>query len=97
MLLAAGIGVQLGHIAAVWPSGFSRVVRRTLPVAFGLPVVLEHRAGGGLATSDGATGDPRPAGASSRGKPNVLLIVWDTVRGQSLSALWLRSSDATPS
>ncbi len=84
MLLAAGIGVQLGHIAAVWPSGFSRVVRRTLPLAVGLVAVGTALVVGSQRLTERRAILARPA--PPRGKPNVLLIVWDTVRGQNLSA-----------
>jgi arylsulfatase A-like enzyme len=83
-LLAAGIGVQLGHIAAIWPRGFNRVVRRTLPVVVGVFVVGTGFVVGSQRLTERRAILARPD--APRGKPNVLLIVWDTVRGQSLSA-----------
>jgi len=84
VLLAAGIGVQLGHIAAIWPNGFNRVVRRTLPVVAGLVALGTAFVVGSQRLAERRAILARPD--APRGKPNVLLIVWDTVRGQSLSA-----------
>ena len=84
VLLAAGIGVQLGHIAAIWPNGFNRVVRRTLPVVAGLFALGTAFVVGSQRLAERRAILARPD--APRGKPNVLLIVWDTVRGQNLSA-----------
>jgi len=84
VLLAAGIGVQLGHISAIWPNGFNRVVRRTLPVVAGLFALGTAFVVGSQRLAERRAILGRPD--APRGKPNVLLIVWDTVRGQNLSA-----------
>ncbi|HSE65386.1 MAG TPA: sulfatase-like hydrolase/transferase, partial [Gemmatimonadales bacterium] len=84
VLVAVGIGVQLGHIAAIWPNGFNQVVRRTLPVVAGLVALGTAFVVGSQRLTEHRAVLARPE--APRGKPNVLLIVWDTVRGQSLSA-----------
>ncbi|HSR91229.1 MAG TPA: sulfatase [Gemmatimonadales bacterium] len=84
VLLAVGIGVQIGHIATILPNGFNRVVRRTLPVAVGAFVLGTGFVVGSQRLTERRAILARPE--APPGKPNVLLIVWDTVRGQSLSA-----------
>jgi arylsulfatase A-like enzyme len=81
-LLSAGVALQatwfLGRRAAV----FQRVVRRTLrwmTAAAGVAAVAVHV----WIASDERRGMPRSTAAA--GTPNVLLIVMDTVRAQSLS------------
>ncbi len=82
LLLAAGVGVQAGRVA-----GRARVqafVGRSLPWLLGL-VMLESAllAGGRLLREHRLVADRPPV----EGKhPNVLLIVWDTVRELDLSA-----------
>ncbi len=83
LLLAAGLAVQTARLIAAHPQGFHALVRRTLGwmvtlvvglavVVYGWQQLVERRALAAL--------PPAPPGA-----PNVLLIVLDTVRAQSLS------------
>ena len=83
IILAIGIAIQLGRWVTGHGAAFARLVRSTLPVLGFLVAV-----GGTLlfATERWAEGSaasrwPPPAG----GKPNVLLLVWDTVRNDELS------------
>jgi len=82
-MLSAGVGVQMARLISARVESFDGLVRRTLPwmlaVCMGSAVALpawwtwaESRAIGAL---------PRVSEAC----PNVLLIVWDTVRSESLS------------
>jgi arylsulfatase A-like enzyme len=84
VLLAVGIGVQLGHIRAIWPNSFDRVIRGALPVAAGVVAIATGLVVGSQRLTERRAILARPE--APRGRPNVLLIVWDTVRGQSLSA-----------
>jgi arylsulfatase A-like enzyme len=92
-LLSAGVAVQATRFVAARVEGFDRLVRRTLPwmaaACIGAAVALpawwawdEHRAIEAL---------PRVA----EGSPNVLLVVWDTVRANSLSTYGYRR-DTSP-
>jgi len=83
VLLAVGVGIQVARWTAEHGAGFARLVRTTLPVlgfivvacaavVVGIPWMVERS----------ATGDRPPA---TMGKPNVLLLVWDTVRDDALS------------
>jgi arylsulfatase A-like enzyme len=83
LLLAIGLGYQATRLILGHQAGFGRLVRLSvvpllLLVAIGGAsigvgrTVREHRARSALATA-------------RAGAPNVLLIIWDTVRGQSLS------------
>jgi len=83
LLLCAGLAVQSARLVGRHRRAFIRLVRRTVPLLAGalLTVMLttigarawsEHRATAALS--------PAPPGAR-----NVLLIVWDTVRAESLS------------
>ena len=83
LFLAIGLGVQVTRLSLGHPEGFGRLVRRSVIPLLVLVVIggasigvvrmlRERRARAALAAA--------PAGA-----PNVLLIIWDTVRGQSLS------------
>lgn len=82
-LLVVGIGVQTFRMVAARPGGVHGLVRRTtIPLLLlagfaggiigGIRVYREHRAMSALPAA-------RP------GMPNVLLIIWDTVRGSNLS------------
>jgi arylsulfatase A-like enzyme len=93
LLLATGVAVQVSRIAGRSGAPLARLVRRTAPallvVLLGLALVFppargwyERRAAAGLPAA--------PAGA-----PNVLLIIWDTVRAQSLG-LYGYSRATTP-
>jgi len=83
VLLAVGVGIQVARWTTQHGAGVARMVRTTLPV-LGLIVV----AGAGLVVGipwmaeRSATGHRPPA---ATGKPNVLLLVWDTVRDDALS------------
>ncbi len=82
-ILAAGIALQAGRVGAAREAAVLRLLARTAPVLVGLVVVLaaavhvplwmaERRALAAL--------PPAPADA-----PNVLFLIWDTVRSPSLS------------
>lgn len=82
-LLAIGIAIQTSYFATAYSESFQRVVRRTTPwmislvflsalTLFGWKAISEQRAMAKL--------PPAPLNA-----PNVLFIVLDTVRAQSLS------------
>lgn len=81
-ILAMGIGWQLSSRLATSAS-FDRLVRRTIPVVLLLPVLS------GLGIFAGRWNYERrelariPAASADR--PNVLLIIWDTVREESVS------------
>lgn len=83
LLLASGVAVQAARLASRWPSLFDRIVNRSVAAMIALvallavgtrlgPSIAYQRHVGSLA--------PAPAGA-----PNVLLIVWDTVRARNMS------------
>ncbi len=83
LVLAAGAAAQAGRLVAVRVPAFNRLVRRTLPLAAGIVVLLAAGTFGYDAwrtRAEAAQLGPRPDGA-----PNVLLIVLDTVRAKSLS------------
>jgi arylsulfatase A-like enzyme len=83
LLLAAGLAVQAARLANRWPALFGRVVRGGVTAMASFVVLLAaitqllpsrtyRQHVNGL--------PPAPAGA-----PNVLLVVWDTVRADNLS------------
>jgi arylsulfatase A-like enzyme len=81
-IIALGVGVQAARMTGRWSEGFLRLVRRTTPVMAAMVLL----AGLGVRTLISASGR-RSAGAvtaATRGAPNVLLIVLDTVRAWSL-------------
>ncbi len=84
VLLAFGAGLQLSRL--LWPrlEAFERLVRRTLPATLALPVLLA----GGIEASrklhERRTLSLAPAADPTR-RPNVLLLVLDTVRSMNLS------------
>lgn len=81
LLLAGGIGAQLGRYLGARSATFHRCVRRSLPV---LLVLLAATAAVSFGRGIGQYargGSPRPPSGSK----NVLLIVLDTVRADSLS------------
>jgi arylsulfatase A-like enzyme len=93
LILALGVAVQVSRLAPRYASVWVRAARRTaLPLAAlvlllflslnGRWIWLERRALAAL-----------PAAAD--GRPNVLLIIWDTVRGASLS-LYGYERETTP-
>jgi len=84
VIMALGIGVQCGRWAARHAVAVQRGARRTLPALVGLAVLV------GL-VSTVAVKYPgwrarRDKPAARPGAPNVLLLVWDTVRDQNLSS-----------
>ncbi len=83
VFLAAALGFQAARLLAPRLEGLSRVVRRTV-----VPLAL-LAAVGGVTIAGIRTYRERQtlaqAPAPRDGVPNVLLIIWDTVRGQSLS------------
>jgi arylsulfatase A-like enzyme len=83
-LIAAGLAVQATRLIVPRGAGFYRLVRRTLPVLVGLIVVLTVA----VHVSRAATFDRAVARLPQNAQraPNILLIVLDTVRAQSLSA-----------
>ena len=83
IILAAGVGTVVMRIVRRYPAGASLLVRRTLPVGLALLVIWaialprirhseERRAISALPASPGSA-------------PNVLVIIWDTVRALSTS------------
>lgn len=82
LLTAIGVAIQGARVARHRPASLDRLVRRTLPILAGLPVLFaailgwqRHRAerAGIVVAADRAS------------HPNVLLIILDTVRAKSLS------------
>ena len=83
IVLAAGVGIQIGRAMTGRPTAMARVIRRTTPLLLllvfatmlgtrGISWWKERRAEGAL-------------GAISETAPNILLIVLDTVRAMNLS------------
>ena len=83
LLLAAGLAVQTARLLAAHPQGFQALVRRTMGWMVALVVGLAAGVYGwqGLAERRALATLP----SASPVAPNVLLIVLDTVRAQSLS------------
>jgi arylsulfatase A-like enzyme len=83
MLLSAGVAIALGRLARRWPTGFTRVCRRSLPWMGGAAVTgaLALSAIAGLRERQGE----RLRGTAVAGAPNVLFLILDTVRAQDLS------------
>ena len=84
LLLSAGLAVQTARLARAHPAGFRSLVRRTTPALLALMVLTAAGLSGWQLFSE------RKAMANlkstSPNSPNVLFIVLDTVRAQSLSA-----------
>ncbi|MFN0180852.1 MAG: sulfatase-like hydrolase/transferase [Gemmatimonadales bacterium] len=79
-ILALGIATMVGRAVAARPGGFRRLLRVAVPILLVAPpvalaMVLVSRARAARLT----------AAVPDRGAPNVLLVVWDTVRRPSLS------------
>ncbi len=98
IVLSAGAATQATRMATARPLGFARFVKWTTPVlAAGVLVATavaegrvrlhEDRALGGLGAIDSLDRSNSP--------PNVLLIIWDTVRAHDLSAYEYRR-ETTP-
>ncbi len=80
--LAAGVGFQLGRMAAARPALTDRLVRLTLPLGLGILLTLTvGTIGYGVVRERRALARLGPA---APGAPNVLLLVLDTVRARSL-------------
>jgi hypothetical protein len=75
--LAWQLAIRLGR-----SEGFATLIRRTLPWLLVIPVVAGLVIAGSRWNRERRMLAAVPAAA---GQPNVLLIVWDTVRGQNLS------------
>ncbi|MEO8200433.1 MAG: sulfatase [Gemmatimonadota bacterium] len=83
VVLAIGLGIQLTRMILAHPTGFRRLVHRTvLPV---LAVVILSGASIGIARTLKERRELAALPSAASGSPNVLLIIWDTVRGQNLS------------
>jgi arylsulfatase A-like enzyme len=83
ILLAVAVGIQVARGTTEHGAGFARLVRTTLPV-LGLIVVASAALVVGIPwMAERSTTGHRPSAAI--GKPNVLLLVWDTVRDDALS------------
>jgi len=82
-ILFAGLAVVVVRLAVVFADGFDVFVRRTAPWLVGCVLVLVVGTFGVLGLAEHRALSALPAG--SAGRPNVLLIVLDTVRAQSLS------------
>ena len=82
-LLAAGLAVQTAHVIAAHPQRFRALVRRTLAWMVALIVGLGLGLQGWQALTERRALATLPP--ASPNAPNVLLIVLDTVRAQSLS------------
>ncbi|HEV8363122.1 MAG TPA: sulfatase-like hydrolase/transferase [Gemmatimonadaceae bacterium] len=83
LTLAAGFAVALVQLPATWLSGVRRTLRWPLPLAmsafvawaFGVPWYRQH--------ADQQSRKTLPPAAADA--PNVLLVIWDAARAQSLS------------
>jgi len=82
-LLAVGAAVQAARMAAAYPVGFARLVRRgTIVLALGVAAGAAGVVGWRVGAERMALAALGPARA---GAPNVLLIILDTVRAANLS------------
>jgi arylsulfatase A-like enzyme len=83
LVLAAGLGYQAARMILAHPEGFGRMVRRTVVPL--LIVVIAAGASIGMVRSLKERRALAGLGAAPAGAPNILLIIWDTARGQNLS------------
>jgi arylsulfatase A-like enzyme len=83
IILAAGVGTVVLRIVRRYPAGVSRLVRRTLPVMLALPVLWAIALPRIRHAEERRAIDALPAPPASA--PNVLVIIWDTVRAMSTS------------
>ena len=88
VLLAAGIGYQLSRTIPRWTRG--RAVRRAAAVASALILLLA-----GVRAWQRADVIEGPPGADIAERPNIILLVWDTVRELNVS-LYGYSRPTTP-
>lgn len=82
-ILAAGIGLKTAGVIGAMEDRLARVARRTLFPMAGLCLLLALAVPGRLAWREGRRMAALPGGDPDR--PNVLLIILDTVRAKSLS------------
>lgn len=84
LLLSAGLAVQVARLASARPAAFRRLARWSTPIMLATiaagTVLVAWRVARHERAGLEALGEPPP------GAPNVLLIVWDTVRAHDLSA-----------
>jgi arylsulfatase A-like enzyme len=85
LVLAAGCAWQAARAAAREPARFIRLARRTTPALALVFVALAGVVNGKIALDERQAVRALPAAPANA--PNVLLIIWDTVRGASLSLL----------
>jgi arylsulfatase A-like enzyme/chromate transport protein ChrA len=83
VLLAAGLAVQAARLALKWPAVFQRVVRGGVLAMAVLVVLLA--AATQVRPSRAYRQHVNSLPAAPAGGPNVLLVVWDTVRADNLS------------
>ncbi len=83
LFLAAALAIQASRLIRRHPEGARRIIRKTLPFLLVLPVL------GGVGLWAGRSWQEHRAlsrlGPAAPGAPNVLLIIWDTVRDQNVS------------
>jgi arylsulfatase A-like enzyme len=82
-LISAGLAVQFARMATRRPTGFLELTRRTVALSVGALVAVMAVSLGGRRLAESrqrASLPPAPPAA-----PNVLLIVWDTVRAANTS------------
>lgn len=91
LILALSIATLVGRAVAARPEGFRRLLLVGAPILLAVPPVTLA----GLLVSRGRAARLSPA-APLRGSPNVLLVIWDTVRNPSLS-LYGYDRPTTPS
>ena len=80
LILALSAAVLVGRAAAAHPGGFRRVLRLAAPILVAVPPVTVA-----VIVVSRSRADRVEATAPAPGSPNVLLVVWDAVRKQSLS------------
>jgi arylsulfatase A-like enzyme len=83
LLLSCGLAVQLGRLASVCRQPFLTLVRRTTPLLSGALLAILSFTLARQSWSEYRAMSALPSPATDL--PNVLLIVWDTVRAKNLS------------
>jgi len=83
VLLALGLAVQVARLAGRYAAGFDRLIARTFVplIAIVVLVAVGTRVAPALASQRRVAALP----AAAQNTPNVLLIVWDTVRAKNAS------------